>query len=211
MARRNRKGKKKVVIITVIAVILVIGVIMVMRIMNSSNNDISPLTRAGDQRQTGRRLEVSFSYDKVRMIATSQFAFWIEDMNGNYIHTLYATNYTAQGGYRRRPQSISQWVSAANPAGMHPSEIDTISGATPAPGDYIVYWNFSDRNGNLVADTQYRFFIDATMNFDDNAMYSGIITIGDEAWTYSPLLEYTVQNSRYKNMITNVRLAYYSN
>jgi hypothetical protein len=144
------------------------------------------------------------------MIGSSQYAFWIEDMDGNYVDTLYVTQWTAQGGYRRRPTSISQWVSASGLANMQQSEIDTISGATPRPGDYIVSWDFTDRNGNPVTGTQYRYFIEATMNFNDHALFTGIITIG-EALAYNPTPIFNPPDTGLHNMITNVRVVYFQN
>jgi len=46
---------------------------------------------------------------------------------------------------------------------------------------------------------------------DDDVLYSGVVTIGEEAWNYMPTPEYTVPDSKYKDMITNVRVAYYPN
>jgi len=201
--------KKKTFIFVTMAAVLILGVTIFVMWMNPGNTDISPLLPATEQVHTGQRLEISFSYEKLRSIASSQFAFWIEDMDGNYVDTLYATHFTAQGGFNRRPTSIAQWVSAAQPANMNPSEIDAISGATPITGDYLAYWDFTDSSGKLVVDTQYRYFIEATMNFDDNLIYSGVITIGEEKWDDSPLPEYSIQDSRYKEMITNVRVSYY--
>jgi hypothetical protein len=131
-------------------------------------------------------------------------------MEGNYVDTLYVTQWTAQGGFRRRPTSISQWVSTARPADMQQSEIDTISGATPRPGDYLVSWDFTDRNGNLVTGTQYRYFIEATMNMNEHALFTGIITIG-EALTYNPTPVFSPPDTSFHNMITNVRVAYRPN
>jgi hypothetical protein len=94
---------------------------------------------------------------------------------------------------------------------MSSSEIDVIAGATPRPGDYLAVWDFTDRNGNMVTGTEFRYFIEATMNNDDDVLYTGVITIGEEAWEYSPMPEYTVPDSDYKAMITNVRVAFYPN
>ena len=203
--------KKKLIIaaIVVVAVVAGIAVFAAMSVYNLFNIGISPLVAATDQARTGRRLEVSFTYDKQLLVASSQYAIWIEDMDGNYINTLYVTGYTAKEGYHRRPKSIPQWVSAASPSEMSTSEIDAISGATPRSGDYRVYWDFTDSNGNQVTGTEYRFFFEATMYNDDDVMYTGIITIGNSEWTQNPIPEYSVPNSEYKEMITNVRVAYY--
>ena len=203
--------KKKIIIITIAAAILLFAGFAFSMILNPLNMGISPLIKANGQEQTGRRFEISFSYNKVRLIASSQYAAWIEDMDGNYINTLYVTRYTAKEGYQRRPKSIPKWVSAAQPADMSAAEIDAISGATPRPGEYRVYWDFTDNNGNPVTGTEYRYFFEATMNNDDDALYSGTITIGEDAWEHSFFPEYSIPDSQYKHMIENVRVAYTPN
>ena len=55
-------------------------------------------------------VEISFIYEKISGSASNQFAIWIEDMGGNHIRTLYATKWTARGGYKSRPDSIPIWV-----------------------------------------------------------------------------------------------------
>ena len=92
---------------------------------------------------------------------------------------------------------------------MSSSEIDAISGATPFSGDYKVTWDFTDRNGNPVTETQYRYFFEGTMNNNDNVLFSGIINVGDEAWEETSIPTYSFSNSEYKNMLTNVRVAYF--
>jgi len=207
----NGKTGNKTLIITILSLTLVFGAVLVTMTVCGSTGDITPLLSAHEQAQTGRRLEISFSYNKVKMIGSSQYVFWIEDMDGNYVDTLYVTQWTAQGGFRRRPTSISQWVSAAQPADMNPSEINAISGATPKPGDYIAYWDFTDNRGNLVTGTQYRYFIEASMDFNVNVMYSGVITIGDEMQVESPMPKYNNPDSKFNNMISNVRVSFFPN
>jgi hypothetical protein len=198
---------KKIIIIFASTTILIAG-IFIIQFLNLLNIGINPLMT---KEQANKRFEISFSYKKLLLVASSQYAFWIEDIEGNYIDTLYVTRFTAQGGFRNRPKSIPLWVFAAKPAEMSSIEIDAISGATPRSGDYHVYWDFKDYNGNLVTDKEYRYFIEATMYNDDNVLYSGIITIGDDAWIDTPVPVYSIKDSEYKGMITNVRISYYPN
>ena len=202
--------RKRFIIVTA-AAILILAAVTVTKVMNPLNIGISPLQAANGQAQTGRTFEVSFSHANLALVASNQYAFWIEDMDGNYVDTLYVTRYTAQEGHRRRLNSIPQWVSASGRADMRNSEVDAISGATPKPGNYLVYWDFKDNSGNLVTDTQYRFFLEASVMNDDTASYSGVITIGDEAWEEYLALEYSNPNSEYNSMLTNVRVAYHPN
>ena len=200
--------KKKIIIIAIAVVILFAGGVYIW-ITNPFNVGIDPLVTSTRQADTGRQLEISFSYSKQRMVASSQFAFWIEDMDGNYIDTIYVTRWTARGGYSYRPLSIPQWVSAAQPTGMSSEEIDAVSGATPRSGDYFVYWDFTDRNGNAVDGTQFRYFIEGTMNNNDDVMYTGIINVGEETWEDIPIPAYSLQDSVYKDMISNVRVTFH--
>ena len=199
----------KKILLIVLALIVAFVIFAYFWIMNPFNIGIDPLTAASGQTETGKRLEISFTYSKQRMIASSQYAFWIEDMDGNYINTIYVTKWTAQGGFSYRPHSIPQWVSAADPASMGQEEIDAISGATPTSGDYKMVWDFIDRNGNPVTGSQYRYFIEGTMNNEDKVVFSGIITIGNEAWEENPAAEFSMPDSEYKNMLSNIKVSFF--
>ena len=105
---------KRKFIVSTVAAIFILGTAMGLIIAcTSSSTSISPLRTMNDQEQAGQRFVVSFSYDKVKTIASSQYAFWIEDMDGNYVDTLYVTDYTARKGHRSRPNSLPQWVAIA--------------------------------------------------------------------------------------------------
>lgn len=200
--------RKKLIIITLAAVLL-LGAATVVKVKNPLNFGIKPLIADVGQEQAGRRLEVSFTCDNLLMVASNQYAIWIEDMDGNYVDTLYVTRYTAREGYRRRPQSIREWVAAASPHDMRSSEIDAITGATPKPGNYVVYWDFTDGKGRPVNDSRYRYFFEGTLYMDDDVLYTGIINVGDIPWEEYPTPEYTIPDSEYKAMLSNVRVAYY--
>lgn len=202
--------RKKLVIITLAAVFLLASATFV-KVKNPFNWGIKPLMSADKQIPAGKRLEISFSYDNLLTVASNQFALWIEDMDGNYVDTLYVTRYTAGEGYRRRPQSISRWVASAEPGEMRANEIDAITGATPKPGKYSVCWDFTDGGGNAAMDAEYRYFITGTMYMYDNVLYSGILSAGNDSWEEYPQPEYTVPDSEYKAMLSDVRVAYCPN
>ena len=177
-------------------------------VINPFNIGINPLVPADKHDDYGKRLEVSFTYKKQRLVASSQYAFWIEDMDGNYVDTVYVTQWTAGGGFSYRPHSIPKWVLAAQPSSKNDSQIDAISGATPSNGDYIVTWDFTDYNGNPVTGTEFRYFFEGTMNNEDGVLYTGIFTIGTQEWSETPNPVYTIQNSEYREMLSNVRVAF---
>jgi len=209
MKKRGMKKRTKIILICVAAFLVGVVCFAYITVINPFNAGIDPLTPVNRQSDTGKRLELSFTYTKQRLIASSQYAFWIEDMDGNYINTVYVTQWTAAGGYSYRPHSIPEWVSAAQPSVKTDAQLYAIFRATPRNGDYVVSWDFTDKNGNSVTATELRFFFEGTMNNDDNVMYSGIISIGTDKWTITPNPIYTIQNSEYKNMLSNVSIAFY--
>ena len=133
---------------------------------------------------------VTFDYEKQSGYATNQFAVWVEDMEGNYINTLYATKWTAQGGYKNRPDSIALWVDKSDVASMQKSEVDAIAGATPKTGSQSYAWDLTDANGNTVQPGEYKFFVEGTLRWKNYVLYSGVIEIGDEPVTVQADAEY---------------------
>jgi hypothetical protein len=122
---------------------------------------------------------ISFDYKKQSGSASNQFALWIEDMDGKYINTLYATRYTANGGYKVRPDSIALWVDKSGLTNMEKAEVDAVSGATPAAGNLTYIWDLTDKNGERVQTGNYKFFVEGTLRWKNYVLYTGVITIGD--------------------------------
>ena len=70
---------------------------------NNKTETDTPLSISGE-------VIISFDYERISGSASNQLAVWIEDMSGNLIRTLYATAWTADGGYTMRPDSIALWI-----------------------------------------------------------------------------------------------------
>ena len=66
-------------------------------------------TESADEGLKQSEVVISFNYQKQFGFASNQFAVWIEDINGNHVKTLYATFYTAKGGYLDRAESLRMW------------------------------------------------------------------------------------------------------
>ena len=81
---------------------------------------------------------VTFDFQKQSGNVSNQFAVWIEDADGNYIKTLYATRFTAIGGYKNRPDAIPVWMEKSGLTDM--SGVDAITGATPPSGALKYFW-----------------------------------------------------------------------
>ena len=61
-------------------------------------------------KKTSPSVTVSLPYVRQPGRASNQFAVWVEDAKGNFIRTLYVTNYTGQGGFRIRKDCLPTWV-----------------------------------------------------------------------------------------------------
>ena len=164
------------------------------------------------------KLTITFDYERQSGSASNQFAVWVEDMEGNYINTLYATKWTANGGYKSRPDSIALWVKQSDLDSMQKSEVDAIAGATPRAGNLSYSWDLTDANGNTVQPGEYKFFVEGTLRWKNYVIYSGVITISDESATVIADVEFIYEASdRYdaltedsseNNMITAVKASF---
>jgi hypothetical protein len=141
------------------------------------------------------KLTITFDYAKQSGSASNQFAVWLEDMDGNYINTLYATGYTAGGGFKRRPDSIPAWVEKSRLAEMEAAAVDSISGATPKPGTLSYAWDLKDAEGNTVPPGDYKFFVEGSLRWKNRVIYSGVITLGDSPSTAEATAEYIYEGS----------------
>jgi len=137
----------------------------------------------GIQVQAYGEVVISLEFEKQSGAASNQYAVWIEDMNGNVIKSLYASRWTADGGYQTRPDSIALWVERAGLAGMSSSQVDAVSGATPGTGLQLHVWDLTDLDGNTVLQGNYKFFVEGTLRWKNFVLFSGIITLGNNPVT----------------------------
>ena len=135
---------------------------------------------------------ISFDYSRQTGPASNQHAIWIEDMDGNLIKSLFASRWTANGGFATRPDSIALWAERAGLANMSSAEVDAVAGATPGTGAQSYTWDLTDLNGDTVLQGDYMFFVEGTLRWKNFVLYSGVITIGDEPVTVQadPIFHY---------------------
>jgi len=124
------------------------------------------------------KLTVAFDYVKQSGYASNQFAVWIEDMDGNFIKTLYATQFTASGGYKNRSDAIPGWVERSGLSSKTKSEVDAVTSATPKAGALSYEWDLTDMNGSVVPPGEYKFFVEGSLRWKNRVLYSGTIEIG---------------------------------
>jgi len=120
---------------------------------------------------------ISFEYTRQSGPASNQHAVWIEDMDGNLVKSLFASRWTANGGFKTRPDSIALWAQAADLANMSSADVDAVAGATPSSGIQTYIWDLTDMNGEPVEIGEYKFFVEGTLRWKSFVLYSGIISI----------------------------------
>jgi hypothetical protein len=183
--------------------------------ISASQSEGTPIT----QDATGPgQVTVSFDYESQSGHASNQFAVWIEDADGNMVNTLYATKYTAGGGYERRPDSIRNWVEKSGLADMTAAQADAVSGATPKSGKLSYVWDLTDGNGNAVPDGKYAFVVEGTMRWKNYVLSRGDIEVGGDSVTATAEPTYhfegdgdnaaLTEDSAETNMIANVVAEY---
>jgi len=185
-----------------IAAITALMLIITLSACNNNDNPIETIptettTTTSETSKTGEspasttgEVTITFDYEKIPGWASNQFAVWIEDIDGNYINSLYATRWTADGGYKSRPDSIKTWIERSGRDSMEKSEVDAISGATPQAGNLSYSWDLTDSSGNAVTQGEYKFFVEGTLRWKNHVIYSGVIEIGDTAVTVLAEAEY---------------------
>jgi len=156
-------------------------------------------------------VEVSFVLNRQSGSSSNQYAVWIEDSRGNLVKTIFATRYTANGGWERRAQSIPLWVSKSGLSGMARREIDAFTGATPRTGTQNYRWDGTDKNGNRLAAGEYRVFLEATLRGENRVLYSAPVTLGSGSGSpveAEVMAQYFGTGTSERNMIENVKVVY---
>ncbi|MCL2180955.1 MAG: DUF2271 domain-containing protein [Treponema sp.] len=149
----------------------------------------SVLAQAAASPQTA--LEVRLTFTRQSGSASNQFAVWIEDAQGRYVKTLYATRWTANGGFERRPSSIPLWVRVSGLAGMPRDQIDAVSGATPRNGALSYTWDGTDSRGAAVSAGDYSVVIEGTLRWENQVYYRAPIRLGSGNAAARVNVEYT--------------------
>ena len=144
---------------------------------------------------------VTFDYQKQKGYASNQFAVWIEDANGTLIKTLFVTQFTAKGGSEKRPDAIPVWVERAGIAQVDGT--DATSGATPKSGSLRYVWDLTDNSGNRVPEGTYTYYVEGTLRWKNQVLFSGEISLNGEAAASNAKATYTYAASDEQAALTD--------
>jgi hypothetical protein len=166
------------------------------------------LTGAAAQQAASQQAaaEITFSYTRLNGSASNQFAVWIENDKGQFIKTLYATRYTANGGWSRRPSSIPVWVKQSGLSDMTKTQIDALTGATPRTGILTYTWDGTDSRGAAVPAGNYVIILEGTLRWENQVYYRAPIRLGQGTTTATVNVEYKGDPGADRTMISDVKV-----
>jgi hypothetical protein len=153
-------------------------------------------------------VEISFSYTRQGGFGSNQFAVWITDAQGKYVKTLYATRFTASGGYSKRPQSIPTWVEQSGLARMSKAQVDAFTGATPQTGSVSYRWDGTDHTGAVLPPGEYRVYVEASLRNETRVLYSASIRWGTPSGPVELQPRYFGNDTRTRGMISGVKVSF---
>jgi len=164
------------------------------------------LTVAAAQTPPQAAAEITFNYTKQTGSASNQFAVWIENAQGQYVKTLYATRYTANGGWKLRASSIPVWVKKSNLSDMTSAQVDAVTGATPKAGTLTYTWDGTDSSGAPVPAGDYVIFLEATLRWENQVYYRAPIRLGQGPASAQVSVEYSSGSVPERVMIDDVKV-----
>ena len=151
-------------------------------------------------------VEISFLFLRQSGSASNQYAIWIEDAQGQFVKTLYATRWTANGGWNRRPTSIPVWVKQFDLANTPKAQVDAVSGATPRTGVMTYTWDGTDSRGASVPAGNYTLILEGTLRWENQVYYRAPIRLGQSAADAEVSVEYVGDPGADRAMIDNVKV-----
>ena len=159
--------------------------------------------------QNNKTVQINFDYTKRDGFSSNQIAIWLEDANGNYIKTIYITDFTGRkSGWKKRNQSLSNWQKKSNAIKMSQADIDAVSKATPKQGNVNIIWDCKDNNGKLIKDGNYKIVVEATIYQDNNVLYTAEINIGNKSNSQIAIPKYSKSEAKEIDIIKNVKVSF---
>jgi hypothetical protein len=159
---------------------------------------------------TAGSVEISFTYTRQGGFGSNQFAVWITDAQGNYVKTLYATRFTASGGYAKRPQAIPDWVKQSGLAGMSKAQVDAFTGATPRTSQLSYRWDGTDQAGTALPPGEYRVHLEASLRNENRVRYSAPVQLGASSGPVELQPQYFGNDTKVRAMISGVSVLFLS-
>ena len=153
---------------------------------------------------------ISYVLHKIPTMASNQIAVWIEDEDGSYVKTLYATQFTARGGFKKRTQSLPEWIKKSEWENRSQAEIDAVSGATQQAGMNELLWDLTDSAGKKLAAGTYVYKIEGIIYWENRVIWQGRINVGGEENTSIAQATYFPQDANKRGILLEQVKAVYT-
>ena len=138
-----------------------------------------------------KKVTVSYTWTKIQSYGSNQIAVWVEDLNGKFICTLFATRFTSKGGYLKRPVSLSEWTTKSDLKNATKLEVDAVTGATPSTGKQSFTWNCKDKSGKNSTAGTYVIRMEANIHDADKMFFRGEIKTGGNTCQTKGVITYS--------------------
>jgi hypothetical protein len=154
------------------------------------------------------RVEISFAFQRLSGFASNQYAIWIEDDAGEYVRTVFATRFTADGGWKTRPLALARWVEKSSLPEMSSGAVDALSGPTPRPGEQTYVWDCKDDAGRTVPAGKYVVRVEGTLRNEDAVICTATVETGGPSKEAEVRTEYFGKETEDRGMLGGVRVNY---
>jgi hypothetical protein len=148
-----------------------------------------------------KTVTVSYNLKKINKMGSNQLAIWIEDSSGKIVRNLFVTKFTAKGGYKDRPQALSNWVEKSDWKNASQKEIDALSSATQKPGNQSITWDCLDAKGNAVADGKYYIMFEGNIYMEKRELAKCEIDVGNKDSNSKGIISYDPQDAKKEGIL----------
>ncbi len=156
--------------------------------------------------QVAGTLEVSFVFGSPEGVEPSyQTALWLQDEKGQYVKSLFVSEYLAYGGFND-PTICPDWIKVANWDKATETDYDAVSRPTPPVGKNSLKINLKDKG---IVPGKYEYLLEVHMVENFNILYRGQIQIGNQVAESKPDITFTPnKHPAADGVITSVTVKY---
>jgi hypothetical protein len=150
------------------------AIALILSLVACSSPQLGEESQTGESGELGEYVQFDINFNRQSGHASNQFAVWIETADGEFVKTIAATKFTANGGYENRPDSLKLWRERGGTA-----DVDAVSSATPS-GAVSYRWALDDFTGEPVAGGDYVYYVEGNLRWGNRVIYSGEISVGED-------------------------------
>lgn len=165
------------------------------------SNQATPSPSPAVQENTAGVVSINYRLHHLSRLASNQLAIWIEDERGSFVKTLFATSFTANGGYVNRPESLPEWRKAADWNNASQDVIKRVSRPEQGDGNHSVYWDGTNEAGKRVQPGTYIYKIEGNIEWNNRVIYTGKIAIGGKENTTNASAAYFPKGAEEKGTL----------